>query len=414
MTRWWRSTIRVRLSLLYAGAFFLAGATLIALTYFYLRQSLDHQLSFRAGITERLTAEFLSEADAPSSSRMAQLHEAFTAQFEQGRDHTLHAMLVWSLASLGAVGAVAGGLGWLLAGRALRPLQRITATARRVAERSLHERIALDGPDDEIKDLAGTFDAMLERLDRSFDGQRRFVANASHELRTPLTINRTLIEVALDTPDAPESMRQLGATLLEVNHRHERLIDGLLVLASSDQRLTEHSPVDLADIARQVTTISDDAARQAGVEIRATIAAAPVVGDPLLLERLAHNLLDNAIRYNITEHGWVSITTSTAGGHAWLTVENAGPTVPGYDVNGLFEPFRRLPCADRLTDSGHTSPARGAGLGLSIVRSVAHAHCGDVHAHSRPDGGLRVHVRIPAKALPANDHAGEDAPGSRS
>lgn len=140
----------------------------------------------------------------------------------------------------------------------MRPLQRITATARRVADRSLHERIALHGPDDEIKDLADTFDAMLERLDRSFDGQRRFVANASHELRTPLTINRTLIEVALETPDAPDSMRQLGTTLLEVNHRHERLIDGLLVLASSDQRLTEHSPVDLAAIARHAITLSGD------------------------------------------------------------------------------------------------------------------------------------------------------------
>lgn len=409
MTRWWRSTIRVRLSLLYAGVFFLAGAMLIALTYFYLRQSLDHTLTARTGITQRLTAEFLSGADTRSNPRMAQLHDAFRAQFEQGRDDTLLAMLHWSLASLAVVGGVAGGCGWLLAGRALRPLQRITATARRVAERSLDERIALNGPDDEIKNLADTFDAMLERLDRSFDGQRRFVANASHELRTPLTINRTLIEVALDTPDAPESMRQLGATLLEVNHRHERLIDGLLVLASSDQCLTEHIPVDLADIARHLTTTSDDAARQAGVKIRATIAAAPVVGDALLLERLAQNLLDNAIRYNITEHGWVSITTSTADEHACLTVENTGPAVPGCDVNGLFEPFRRLACADRLTDSDHTSPGRGAGLGLSIVRSVAQAHHGDVHAHSRPDGGLRVHVRIPTNTRPANEPAGEDA-----
>lgn len=409
MTHRWRSTIRVRLTLLYAGAFFLAGATLIALTHVYLLQSLDHQLTFRVGITERLTAEFLSEADAPSDPRIAQLHEALRAQFEQGRDDTLHAMMIWSLASLGVVGAVAGGLGWLLAGRVLRPLQRITATARRVADRSLDERIALDGPDDEIKDLADTFDAMLERLDRSFDGQRRFVANASHELRTPLTINRTLIEVALETPNPPESMRQLGVTLLEVNQRHECLIDGLLVLASSDQRLNEHSPVDLTDIARHVATLSDDAARQAGVEIRATMVPAPVVGDPLLLERLAQNLLDNAIRYNIAEHGWVSITTGTADGHAHLIVANTGPAVPSYDVNGLFEPFRRLPSADRLANSGPASPGRGAGLGLSIVRSVAHAHCGEVHARPRPDGGLSVYVRIPVTMRPGIDDAGEDA-----
>ena len=410
MTRWWQSTIRVRLTLLYAGAFFLAGAALIALTYVYLGQSLDRQVAARVGDTEQHIASFLSEADTHDSPRTrAQLHDALSTQFEQDRNDTLRAMLIWSLASLGVVGVVAGGFGWLLAGRALRPLQQITATARRVADRSLHERIALDGPDDEIKDLADTFDAMLERLDQSFDGQRRFVANASHELRTPLTINRALIEVALDTLNPPESMRQLGATLLAVNHRHERLIDGLLVLASSEQRLTEHGRVDLADIARHVATTSDDAAREAGVEIRATIAPAPVDGDPLLLERLAQNLLDNAIRYNITEHGWVSITTGSADGNAYLTVENTGPTVPGYDVHGLFEPFRRLASADRLADSGRASPSRGAGLGLSIVRSIAHAHHGEVHANSRPDGGLSVHVRIPTTTRPVSEHAGEHA-----
>jgi signal transduction histidine kinase len=409
MTRWWQSTIRVRLTVLYAGAFFLAGAALIALTYVYLGQSLDRQLAARVADTEQHIADYVGEGDAHASPHSAQLREALSAQFEQDRDDTLRAMLLWSLASLGVVGVVAAGLGWLLAGRALRPLQQITATARRVADRSLHERIALDGPDDEIKDLADTFDAMLERLDRSFDGQRRFVANASHELRTPLTINRTLIEVALDTPNAPESMRQLGATLLAVNHRHERLIDGLFVLASSEQRLTEHSRVDLADIARHVATTSEDAARKAGVELRATIAAAPVVGDPLLLERLAQNLLDNAIRYNITEHGWVSITTGTADGHAYLTAENTGPTVPSYEVNELFEPFRRLASDDRLADSGRASPGRGAGLGLSIVRSVVHAHHGEVHAHPRPDGGLSVHVRIPTTTRLASGNAGEDA-----
>jgi signal transduction histidine kinase len=406
MNRWWQSTIRVRLTLLYAGAFLLAGAALIALTYAYLGQSLDQQLTARVGATEQHIADYVRGADTHSTP--AELEKELRAQFEQDRSNTLRAMLTWSLASLGAVGIIACGLGWLLAGRALHPLQQITATARRVADRSLHERIALDGPDDEIKDLADTFDAMLERLDRSFDGQRRFVANASHELRTPLAINRTLIEVALDTPNAPEPMRQLGATLLEVNQRHERLIDGLLVLASSDQRLTEHSRVDLADIARHVVDTSEDVAREAGVEIRATIAAAPVVGDPLLLERLAQNLLDNAIGYNITEHGWVSITTGTADGHAYLTVENTGPTVPGYEVDGLFEPFRRLASADRLAHSGPPTHGRGAGLGLSIVRSVAHAHGGDVHAVSRPDGGLSVHVRVPTATHPASDGAGED------
>jgi signal transduction histidine kinase len=294
------------------------------------------------------------------------------------------------------VGVAAAGFGWLLAGRALHPLQQITATARRVADRSLHERIALDGPDDEIKDLADTLDSMLERLDRAFDSQHRFVANASHELRTPLTINRTLIEVALSGPQANESMRQLGATLLAVNERHERLIDGLLTLASSEQRITEPSPVDMADIARHVTTGSTDGARGAGVDVRTRLRPAPVEGDPVLLERLAQNLVDNAIRYNRSEQGWIVVDTGVVGGSAHLTVENTGPPVQPYEVPGLFEPFRRRPTTERIADPAGASIGRGAGLGLSIVRSVARAHGGDVHASPREDGGLIVRVRLPA------------------
>ncbi|GAB3433211.1 sensor histidine kinase [Flindersiella endophytica] len=395
MSRWWNTTIRARLTLSYAGAFFLAGAILIALTYIFLGQSLDRQLATRVGNTEQHITAYLSQANAHAGPRAAQLKATLRTQFEQDRDEALRRMLIWSLASLGVVGVGAGGFGWLLADRALRPLKQITSTARRVADRSLHERIALDGPGDEIKDLADTFDAMLERLDRSFDGQRRFVANASHELRTPLTLNRTLIEVALDTPDVPRSTRQLGTTLLEINRRHERLIDGLLVLVSGEQRLTEHTVVDLADVVRHVATASSHAAREARVEVRPDLATAPVAGDPVLLERLAYNLLDNAIRYNVAEHGWVSVTTGTVDDHVVLTVENTGPTVPEYDVGGLFEPFRRLASTDRLTEAGPASAGRGAGLGLSIVRSVAHAHGGQVHARPRPDGGLFVCVQLP-------------------
>jgi signal transduction histidine kinase len=385
MNRWWRSTIRVRLTLLYAGAFFLAGAILVALMYLYLGQSLDHQLSGRVASTEQLRPH-----EVPP-----ELVEQLRTQLEQDRDDTLRAMLIASLVSLGVIGVAAGGLGWLLAGRALQPLQDITATARRVADRSLHQRIALDGPDDELKDLADTFDAMLERLDRAFDSQRRFVANASHELRTPLTINRTLIEVALDSPQASQSLRQLGTTLLAVNQRHERLIDGLLTLASSQEHLSEHGPVDLAEIAEHVTSESQAAAQQAGVEIRAALASAPVAGDPALLERLAHNLIDNAIRYNLAEHGWVAVTSGLDDGTAQLAVENPGPTVPTYELPSLFEPFRRLASTERRAA---VSGNHGAGLGLSIVRSVAHAHGGDVHATPRRDGGLTIQVRIPALA----------------
>jgi signal transduction histidine kinase len=392
--RWWRSTIRVRLTLLYAGAFFLAGAALVALMYLFLGQALDRQLTSRLGVTQHLPEQVAAQPGSQESNHA--LQEELRAQFQQDRDATLNTMLITSLVALGVVGVIAGGFGWLLAGRALHPLQQITATARRVADRSLHERIAFDGPRDEVKDLADTFDAMLERLDRAFDSQRRFVANASHELRTPLTINRTLIEVALDNPHANDSLRQLGGILLAINQRHERLIDGLLTLASSQQRITDPAPVDLADIARHLTTQSHGAAHTADVDIRTNLQPAPVNGDPVLLERLTQNLLDNAIRYNLPEHGQISVTTDTVDGNAYLTVENTGPPVPPYEIPSLFEPFRRLPSTERLADSTPTSTSRGAGLGLSIVRSVADAHVGDVHASPREDGGLTVRVRLPA------------------
>jgi signal transduction histidine kinase len=338
-----------------------------------------------------------SATNEPGSQQYAHdAQSALSAQFQRDRDDALNSMLVASLIALGAIGVTAAGFGWLLAGRALHPLQQITATARRVADRSLHERIALEGPPDEIKDLADTFDAMLERLDRSFDSQRRFVANASHELRTPLTINRTLIEVALDNPQANEALRQLGTTLLAVNQRHERLIDGLLTLASSDQGVTDPNPVDLADLARHVAARSQDDASRAGIGIRTELRPSMVTGDPVLLERLAQNLLDNAIRYNLPEHGEITITTGTVDGTAQLTVDNEGAPVPPYEVPTLFEPFHRLPSTERLADASASGTSRGAGLGLSIVRAVAHAHGGEVHALPREGGGLSVRVRVPA------------------
>jgi signal transduction histidine kinase len=393
--RWWRSTIRVRLTLLYAAAFFLAGAVLVAVMYFYLGAVLGRQLTARADISQHLPTSATAQPGSQQAAHQAQ--EVLRAQFERDRDNTLNTMLVASLVALGAVGVIAGGFGWLLAGRALHPLQQITATARRVADRSLHERIALDGPHDEIKDLADTFDAMLERLDRSFDSQRRFVANASHELRTPLTINRTLIEVALDHSRADDALRQLGSTLLAVNQRNEQLIDGLLTLASSEQSIADPAPVDLADIARHISTESQAAARAADIEIHADLRPAPVTGDPVLLERLTQNLIDNAIRYNLPAHGEITLITGTAGDLAHLTVDNTGPPVPSYQVPSLFEPFRRLRATERLADSATaSSPGRGAGLGLSIVRSVAHTHGGGVHATPRQDGGLTVQVQLPA------------------
>jgi signal transduction histidine kinase len=372
------------------------GAALVSLMYLYLGQVLDHELTIRSEIGEQPPARIEPGGTDAPRHLSPELHNAVTGELQRARTDTLNTMLVASLVLVGVAGAAAGGLGWFLAGRALRPLREITATARRVADRSLHERIDLAGPHDEVKELADTFDGMLERLERSFNDQRRFVANASHELHTPLTISRTLIEVAFEDPRANDLLRQLGSTLLSVNQRQERLIDGLLTLAISDHRVTEPSPLDLAEIARRVTTESEARARTARVDIVTRLEAAPVAGEPVLLERLVENLIDNAIRYNLPDGGWIAVTTDVVDVQAHLTVENAGPLVPADEAPGLIEPFRRLSTTERLVDSGAPVLSRGAGLGLSIVHAVAQAHGGGVHISPRQDGGLKVRVWIPA------------------
>jgi len=390
-------TIRTRLSLLYAGAFFVAGVALIVAIYLYLGVVLDRQFSIRLVNDAAPTAE--GQLGAPGELPPRDLMDEarrISVLVRQARLNTLDTMLMVSLALVGFLTILAGVIGWLVAGQALRPLRDITATARRVADRSLHERIALDGPKDEIKDLADTLDAMLERLDRSFDSQRRFVANASHELRTPLTITRTLIEVALLEAGPDDKLRQLGTTLLAVNQRHEKLTDGLLTLANSEQRAAEFFPVELGEIARHVVAELTPIAERVAVRLGTAFGPGTVMGDTFLLERLIQNLIENAIQYNIAENGWVSVHTAQSGNSVELVVENTGPAVPAYEVPGLFEPFRRLAATDRLAGTTRTTITRGAGLGLSIVRSVAHTHGGEVEATPREGGGLVVRVRFPA------------------
>ncbi|MCZ0726791.1 sensor histidine kinase [Mycolicibacterium iranicum] len=383
-----RSTIRLRLTLLYACTFFVSSAVLVIMMYLYVDQSLDRRLG--AGAEAIARQILLGEGGFQERPIANRLITAITEQAQARRRETLRAMVVWSVVSLGAAGVIAVGTGWLLAGRVLKPLQQITATARRVADTNLGERIALSGPNDEIKDLADTFDAMLERLDRSFDGQRRFVANASHELRTPLTINRTLIEVALDDPEAPDSLRHLGTTLLTVNSRHERLIEGLLTLAGSHQLATK-ARVPVAELVRRAIGNLESDAERAQVVVTARLDEVYIEGDAVLWERLAHNVIDNAIRYNLAEGGRVWIDLFRVGDDMRLVVTNTGPVVADDIVPALFEPFRRAVAEDRVANSN-----RGAGLGLSIVRSVATAHGGTVHAVARPEGGLTVTVTLAA------------------
>lgn len=383
-------TIRTRLSLLYAGAFFAASVALIAFIYLFLGQVIDQQFMIR-------TAPGSPPLEA-TADEMDQGRRIIDVMIRRARVDTLQTMLIVSGIIAAIMTVIAGAIGWLVAGQALQPLRDITATARRVADRSLHERIALAGPNDEIKNLADTLDEMLERLDRSFDSQRRFVANASHELRTPLTIARTLIEVALLDEKADDKIKQLGTTLLAVNKRHEKLTDGLLTLASSEQRAADFHPVDLGEVAGHAVADLQPLADRVGIALETDFRSGIVMGDAFLLERLVQNLIENGIQYNAPEDGWVRARTRTDAGTVELVVENTGPAIPAYEVPGLFEPFRRLAATDRLAGAARGTTVRGAGLGLSIVRSVAHAHGGEVQAIARAGGGLVVRVRLPVVA----------------
>jgi signal transduction histidine kinase len=366
----------------YGGVFALAGLVLLGATYVLVSRELTTTVSQSSKVVGPR-----GESD-PADSVTTTIQRAA----ETTRVKVQHAVVTQSGLALIVVSAAAVGLGWLIAGRMLRPLHQITETARVIADapsdgRGLRERIALTGPKDELKELADTFDHMLERLDHAFDGQRRFTASASHELRTPLTLNRALLEVALTPEDVSDEVRQLGTTLLAINDRHSQLIDGLLMLAQSERDLSDRAYVDLADVVDHVTTANPIVAADS-VKISTETREAAVLGDPVLLEHLVRNLVENGIRHNVPEDGWVRIRTGTTpDGPAYLEVSNSGPVIPRYEVPALFEPFRRYR-TERLQ-----SP--GAGLGLSIVRSVARAHGGDVRAQAREEGGLIVTVTLP-------------------
>ncbi|RJL35595.1 sensor histidine kinase [Bailinhaonella thermotolerans] len=394
-------TFRVRLTLVYGGLLLAGGAVLLAVTYLLVAQQMGNGLTSEyPALAANLDNDRLPLAgQVEIDGRRVGLREyvgEIQAQQRRYREDMLDSLLAMGAVALGGVGAIGGTLAWTFAGRVLSPVQRITETARRIAAgvgRGLHERIALSRPHDEVKELADTFDLMLERLDGSFDGQRRFVAGAAHELRTPLAIKRALIEVAVTRPGASPDARELGRALLSVNDRHERLVDGLLILADSENEVTERHPVDLDDVAGNVLVAT---ARGGRVRIqRADLAEAPVEGDPYLLERLVQNLVENAVKHNVPEGGWLSVRTWADDGLAVLEVANSGPVVPRYEVASLFQPFRRL---DDSRAPGEQGAERGFGLGLSIVRAIACAHGGTAGAEPREGGGLVVTVSLPRRA----------------
>jgi signal transduction histidine kinase len=383
---WLRPTIRIRLTLLYGGMFLIAGILLLSIIYLFAAHALNvgSQLPFKI-ISGQVGS---NTCNLPQNPSAAELNDALYACVNQQRQHALDDLLSRSLLALLGLAVIAFAFGYAMAGRVLSPLGRITRTARAVAGSDLSRRIELDGPDDELKELADTFDDMLERLQRAFTAQQRFVGNASHELRTPLAINRTLLEVHLSDPGAPAELQQLGKTLLATNERSEQLVEGLLLLARSDNQIVERKPVDLAEVASQAIDQVRTEADAKGVEIRGERAPVVVQGNGVLLERIALNLVQNAVRYNIPEDGWVEVTTQVQHGQAVLVVSNTGPVVPAYEIDNLFEPFTRL-------RTERTGSDKGVGLGLSIARSVARAHGGHITAQPREGGGLVMRVTLP-------------------
>jgi signal transduction histidine kinase len=309
---------------------------------------------------------------------------------QHNADVTRLAVISWFVLAITAI--LSGALGWFGAGRVLRPLRAMTDKARTITAGNLGDRLALRGPDDEFTRLGDAFDELLARLERSFDAQRRFVANASHELRTPLTVDRTLLQVALSDPTADlGTLRAACEELIDSNRNQERLLDGLLTLAVSERGLAEHHPVELGELAGAVVAGFADAARAHEVTIDSSLGEAPTSGDPALIERLIANLVDNAISYN-EPGGTIALTTAVRGDRAELTVTNTGPMIPPYQEEALFEPFRRLRSDRTVADDSHH------GLGLSIVRAIAVSHGAELRAVPGSHGGLAVTVAFPLRA----------------
>jgi signal transduction histidine kinase len=423
--------VRLRLTALYVGLFLALAACLLVITYFLVAQQLPGTLSVRsitgggtgAGTSQEIVTGGTAGTSAitacapsadgtpPTATQMTACSKAAQAEAAGLRRDTLDQLLIESGVAFGIMAVVSVGLGWLMAGRVLRPLRTITAAARRISARSLHQRIAMTGPDDELKELGDTFDQLLGRLDASFRAQRQFVANASHELRTPLARQRTLLEVALrDRQATNASLRLTCERALVAGEQQERLITALLTLARGERGLDAFEPFDLGVVAAGALDARRDEAQARGVTVTADLGPAPALGDPRLAERLAANLADNAIRYNVPG-GLVEITA----GHrdddrAFLAVTNTGPVIPPDQLGRLFQPFQRLAqgriAEGRRVERDRTERGRnergqaeqgGLGLGLAIVSAIAAAHGAELHAVTRAAGGLTIEVVFPPR-----------------
>jgi signal transduction histidine kinase len=383
-------TVRLRLTALYGALFAASGAVLLAITYLLVR-STGYLVLFRDGTPGRPEVSSAG-GNLGTGDQIPQPLRGLAQQLrdQAARQHAadLQQLLVQSGIALAIMVVISVALGWLVAGRALRPLRTITATTREISARNLHQRLAVAGPRDELKDLADTVDGLLGRLETAFNAQKRFVANAAHELRTPLTLERALLEETLTDPDATlTSSRSTLERLLAISQQQGRLLEALLTLASSERGLDRREPLDLSVLTGQVLRTWRPEIDRLDLQIETRLAPAPTAGDPALVERLVANLLDNAVRYNLIG-GRVEVATATNAERAFLSVANTGPVIPPAQADRLLEPFHRL--GDRTAhDDGHH------GIGLSIVRAIAAAHDATLTVSARPEGGLAVAVSFP-------------------
>ena len=371
-----RWTVRLRLTLWYGGLFFVSGAALLIVTY---------------GLVERA---FTTGAVASATCQHPGIGcHVVSAQQTRAAVLQAHATLLselWSRSAvaLGVMTVLSIASGWFVAGRALRPVRAITAAARRISATNLGERLALTGPDDELKELGDTFDQLLVRLEASFRAQRQFIANAAHEMRTPLARQQVISQVALADPAASiESLRAAHERVLAAGSEQKHIIDALLTLARGQAGLNKKEPFDLAVVTDRVLISRLADARNRGLTVHQALDPAPAAGSQALAERLTANLVDNALRHNVPG-GRIDISTRTAGSNAVLSIANTGPEVPAAALDRLFQPFQRV-TADR------TSHGEGLGLGLSIVNAIAEAHGAAVTADPLPEGGLTVDVVFP-------------------
>ncbi len=387
--------MRLRLTALYGALFLASGTGLLAITNILARGWPGPRLALARGwpwpptITSPAPAHVVKGAARQLQFQVArQVH----AQVVRQDAAVLNHLLVVSAIALTVMAVASFALGRLIAGRVLRPLRQMTAAARAISEDSLHQRLAVPGPGDELKDLGDTIDGLLELLEAAFDAQRSFVASASHELRTPLTLERAMLEVALADPQASTaSLRAVCEDVIVTGQQQEVLIDALLTLARSQRGLDYRELADLADITRNILDTREPDAAARGLAINASISPAPVLGDARLLQRMAANLIDNAIRHNITG-GRIGIQVTTSGGHPTLTITNTGPFIQPGQATRLLQPFQRL----STTRSAETE---GLGLGLSIVAAIAKAHHATLAISPQPDGGLGIDVTFtPATA----------------